>query len=151
MEKPVKSHVHIVVKKAFSVTNRKNSSFKRILSKPLHMYALDAIAFWNMVSSRCHQSTKHYFLCTGVRARKKAQIKIKKKLERNFENCATNLVKMNYRLASVFFVRAFWKCSNLHNFHRAFDQAWPGWGWFSAFLFSQKRSFAGTFKYCFWK
>ena len=55
-----------------------------------------------MVSSRCHQSTKHYFLCTGVRARKKAQIKIKKKLERNFENCATNLVKMNYRLASVF-------------------------------------------------
>ena len=30
-------------KKAFSMTNRKNSSFKRTLSQPLNIYTLDAI------------------------------------------------------------------------------------------------------------
>ena len=45
-----------------------------------------------------------------------------------------------------FFFQAFWKCPNLHNFHRAFDQVEAG---FKLSYFSQKRSFAGTFEYCF--
>ena len=38
----------------------------------------------------------------GCKSQKESLDQDKKKLERNFENCATNLVKMNYRLASVF-------------------------------------------------
>ena len=70
-------------------------------------------------------SSKHETLLSlqGCKSQKESLDQDKIKLERNFENCATNLVKMNYRLASVFFVRAFWKYSNLHNFHRAFEQA----------------------------
>ena len=32
-------------KQAFSMTNRKNGSFKRTLSQPLNIYTLDAITF----------------------------------------------------------------------------------------------------------
>ena len=38
----------------------------------------------------------------GCKSQKESPDQDKKKLERNFENCATSLVKMNYRLASVF-------------------------------------------------
>ena len=53
VEKPVKSHVHIFVsrsllagqRKAFSMTKKKNSSFKRTLPQLLNMHTLDAITF----------------------------------------------------------------------------------------------------------
>ena len=53
MEKPVKSHVYVSssalafggLKKAFSMTYRKNGSFKSSLSHPLNIYTLDAITF----------------------------------------------------------------------------------------------------------
>ena len=49
-------------------------------------------------------SPKHETLLSlhGCKSQKESLDQDKIKLERNFENCATNLVKMNYRLASVF-------------------------------------------------
>ena len=49
-------------------------------------------------------SSKHETLLSlhGCKSQKESLDKDRKKLEKNFENCATNLVKMNYRLASVF-------------------------------------------------
>ena len=44
-------------KKTFSMTNRKNNSFKRTLSQLLNIYTLDAIAFSNMV--KFIMSSKH--------------------------------------------------------------------------------------------
>ena len=65
MEKPVKSHVHIFVsrsllarkRKTFTMTKRKNSSFKRTLPQLLNTYTLDAIAFCTMVKFTV--SSKH--------------------------------------------------------------------------------------------
>ena len=53
---------------------------------------------------------------------------------------------MNYRSAFVFSFKRFGNAPNLHNFHRAFDQVEAG---FKLSYFSQKRSFAETFEYCF--
>ena len=49
-------------------------------------------------------SSKHEILLYlhWCKSQKESPDQDKIKLERNFENCATNLVKMNYRLASVF-------------------------------------------------
>ena len=49
-------------------------------------------------------SSKHETLLSlqGCKSQKESLDQDKIKLERNFENCATNLVEMNYRLASVF-------------------------------------------------
>ena len=96
-------------------------------------------------------SPKHETLLSlhGRKSQKESLDQDKIKLERTFENCATNLVKMNYRLASVFSYERFGNAliciisigpSTRHDQVEADSQL---------SYFSQKRSFAGTFKYCF--
>ena len=89
-------------KKAFIMTNRKNSSFKRTLSQQLNIYTLDAITFWNMVKFTVSSMHETLLPLHGCKKYKKSLDQGKRKLERNFEKCATNLVKMNYRVAFVF-------------------------------------------------
>ena len=84
----------------------------------------------------------------GVRNRKKSLDQGKRKLERNFEKCATNLVKMNYRVAFVFSYERF------KNALFCINSIGPSTRMRSIFnfpIFRKNGASPGTFEYCFLK
>ena len=84
----------------------------------------------------------------GVRNRKKSLDQGKRKLERNFEKCATNLVKMNYRVALVFSYERFENalfCINSIGHSTRLRSI------FNFPIFRKNGASPGTFEYCFLK